>query len=322
MTSDQTKVDNQEDVDLIGLPGETIGRVEESGLYNASLVIGIEEPFVDESFVIAELDVKVGTIIPLLPLDAATSSYRAAVCTDHTKWDGERVGERKDYQYPDTLHDCFEKSETVNAETIEKLTGLIAKQHTLSEATISLNRTDFIDSRALVDEPSRKQKSSRTTSVTKKTKGSEQTQSDPPLTEETESYQTTQKRRDNSFVREVKEAYNERCAVCGNRRISPNGNPEVEAAHIYPKHKGGSDTIENGIALCRLHHWAFDVGWITITEDYIIRVADRPNLDGYSEFQSLEGEEIILPDNNTLQPHEKFLSNHKSLHGFPDFDTE
>jgi len=322
MTSDQTKVDNREDVDLIGLPGETIGRVEKSELYNASLIIGIEEPFVDESFVIAELDVEVGTVIPLLPLNAATSSYRAAVCTDHTKWDGERVGERKDYQYPDVLHDCFEKSETVNAETIEKLTGLIAKQYTLSEATISLNRTDFIAPRALVDEASREQKSSQTTSVTEKTKSSEQTQSDPPLTEETTSYQTTQKRRDNSFVHKVKEAYNKRCAVCGDRRISPNGNPEVEAAHIYPKHKGGSDTIENGIALCRLHHWAFDVGWITITEDYIIRVADRPNLDGYSEFQPLEGEKIILPDNAALRPHEKFLKNHNSLHDFIRFEEE
>lgn len=322
MTSDQTRVDNQEDVDLIGLPGETIGRVEESGLYNASLVIGIEEPFVDESFVIADLDVEVGTIIPLLPLDAATPSYRAAVCTDHTKWDGERVGERKDYQYPDVLHDCFEKSGTVNAETIEKLTGLIAKQYTLSDATLSLNRTDFIAPRALIDESSRDQDPSRKTSATEKTKNSCQAQSDPPLTEKTKSYQTTQKKRDSSFVQEVKEAYNERCAVCGAQRISPNGNPEVEAAHIYPKHKDGSDTVENGIALCRLHHWAFDVGWITITEDYLIRIADRPNLDGYSDFQSLDGEEIIVPDDTTLQPHKKFLKKHNNLHGFSDFEVE
>lgn len=140
---------------------------------------------------------------------------------------------------------------------------------------------------------------------------------EPKLTEEKEEFSETKRRaRDSAFRETVREAYDERCAVCGSSRVSPVGTPEVEAAHIYPKSMNGRDHLRNGIALCKLHHWAFDCGWISLSDDYEILVKDEPRLDGYDDFSPLEGESIHLPESNEKKPHPKFLSEHRHLNGF------
>lgn len=137
-----------------------------------------------------------------------------------------------------------------------------------------------------------------------------------PDTNEVEYTETRRRVRDASFTSEVRDAYDEQCAVCGARRISPDGSPEVEAAHIYPKSEGGPDIVQNGLALCRLHHWAFDAGWISFTDNYDIIVKNTPERDGYEEFTDLHGNKLILPENEELRPHVKFISEHRSLHNF------
>ena len=74
--------------------------------------------------------------------------------------------------------------------------------------------------------------------------------------------------RSRSFRLAVIEAYDYKCAVCGLKIYSPDSLIwEVEAAHIVPKREKGKDDLWNGLALCHLHHWAFDVGlhyWMII----------------------------------------------------------
>jgi putative restriction endonuclease len=53
-------------------------------------------------------------------------------------------------------------------------------------------------------------------------------------------------------------------AICHIRRLNLVGNPEMEAAPILPKKLRGTDHPQNGISLCRLHHWAFDNGLFSI----------------------------------------------------------
>jgi hypothetical protein len=57
----------------------------------------------------------------------------------------------------------------------------------------------------------------------------------------------------------VKTAYRNRCAFCG---LVLGGIPGVisgiDAAHILAWSNYDLDVVRNGIALCRLHHWAFD----------------------------------------------------------------
>ncbi|MFB6201903.1 MAG: HNH endonuclease [Halorhabdus sp.] len=157
-----------------------------------------------------------------------------------------------------------------------------------------------------------------TPNITDGTDDSER-QSEPSLTESTTTYtETRQRERDSTFTEDVRTAYDERCAVCGVRRVTPGQDPnsEVEAAHIYPKREGGVDDVRNGIALCKLHHWAFDNGWFSITDDYEIIVADAPERDGYEEFVNLAGELIRVPDDKGQRPHPKFPREHRGLHGF------
>lgn len=113
--------------------------------------------------------------------------------------------------------------------------------------------------------------------------------------------------REAAFRRTVRDAYDRSCALCGSRRETPSGQPEVEAAHLLPKAQGGPDDIRNGIALCKLHHWAFDSGWFTIGPDYEVSVCAAPGRHGYDEFNRFDGSRITLPVDQRKHPARKYL---------------
>jgi putative restriction endonuclease len=139
----------------------------------------------------------------------------------------------------------------------------------------------------------------------------------PQLTEDETAYTDVERQvRDTAFSELVKAAYDETCAICGRRRETPDGQPEVEAAHIYPKRKGGADDVRNGLALCKLHHWAFDSGWLSLTNGYEMLVRDAPERDGYHEFKQLEGRRIRLPDQERMEPDSMYLERHREIHRF------
>lgn len=141
--------------------------------------------------------------------------------------------------------------------------------------------------------------------------------STPQLTEDSTEFTESRRRaRDHAFAELVKDAYDHSCAICGNSRETPAGNPEAEAAHIYPKRERGPDDVRNGLTLCKLHHWAFDTGWLAISDEHEILVKDAPSRDGYREFKQLEGELIRLPDRDDAEPHPMFLREHRQLNGF------
>lgn len=143
--------------------------------------------------------------------------------------------------------------------------------------------------------------------------------SPPRLTDDEERYTVSRRRaRDSAFTRLVREAYESQCVFCGSERETPKGNPEVEAAHIYPKEGGGSDDVRNGISLCKLHHWAFDTGWLSISDEYEVLVKEKPERNGYNEFKELEGAKIRRPKKDSVKPHPMFLAEHRELNGFND----
>jgi putative restriction endonuclease len=141
--------------------------------------------------------------------------------------------------------------------------------------------------------------------------------SEPTLTAEVAEFTDHQRRvRDSAFAGLVKENYDETCVVCGKSRETPEGDPEVEAAHIYPKSENGVDDVRNGLALCKLHHWAFDNGWLAVSDDYELLVRDVPEREGYYEFKQLEGDQLVFPENPDVLPHQLYLEAHRKLHGF------
>ncbi len=126
------------------------------------------------------------------------------------------------------------------------------------------------------------------------------------------------------FRQAVIEVYDFRCAVCGLKINSPDSLCwEVEAAHIVPHGSFGRDDLFNGIALCRFHHWAFDVGWFALLDNYKIRVSSKlSNLP--PDFGRVGDHELIraltksstgirLPSRRQVYPHINSLRWHREF---------
>jgi putative restriction endonuclease len=111
-----------------------------------------------------------------------------------------------------------------------------------------------------------------------------------------------------AFRVRVLAAYREQCACCRLRHEQL-----LDAAHIIPdSDPEGEPIVSNGIALCKLHHAAFDELFIGISPDHIIRVrqdlleeSDGPML--LHGLQGLDGTRIVLPRAANLQPNGEFL---------------
>jgi hypothetical protein len=124
------------------------------------------------------------------------------------------------------------------------------------------------------------------------------------------------------FRQAVMEAYECRCAVCGLKLNSPDAKYwEVEAAHIVPHSEMGKDDILNGISLCRFHHWAFDVGWFTLLDDYSVKVSSRLTTlpKDYGKIGSFDfmkvladsNSKILLPASKEIFPHHNSIKWHR-----------
>lgn len=139
----------------------------------------------------------------------------------------------------------------------------------------------------------------------------------PELTDDTDYSHYERKKRYAAFSRIIKGIYDNRCAVCGKKRFTNSGYPEVEAAHIYPKSKNGSDDPRNGISLCKLHHWAFDNGLFFIRNDYSIKINSRiEGDDNYEEIWRYKNNNINLPQKEKYKPDILFLTEHRKIHNY------
>jgi putative restriction endonuclease len=101
--------------------------------------------------------------------------------------------------------------------------------------------------------------------------------------------------RDVAFRRKVREAYDYRCAMSGLRLRNGGGRPEVQAAHIRPVERQGSDSVRNGLALSGTLHWMFDRGLVSVAEDYTILVS-RNKVPGEVV------DRLILPEGKLQMP--------------------
>ncbi len=85
--------------------------------------------------------------------------------------------------------------------------------------------------------------------------------------------------RDQGFRRAIVNLYEHRCSLCGIRMMTPAGHTVVEAAHIEPWCVNHNDLPTNGLALCRLCHWSFDEGLMTVGKNYEVKVSKIVRLD-------------------------------------------
>jgi putative restriction endonuclease len=120
--------------------------------------------------------------------------------------------------------------------------------------------------------------------------------------------QTTQRVHQVVFRQRVLQAYREHCAICHLRHQEL-----LDAAHILPDgHPRGEPVVQNGLALCKLRHAAFDANILGIRPDCrvdlrldILQEADGPMLkEGLQRFQD---QRIWTPHAVSLRPRPEFL---------------
>ncbi|WP_028963158.1 HNH endonuclease [Sulfobacillus thermosulfidooxidans] len=125
-----------------------------------------------------------------------------------------------------------------------------------------------------------------------------------------------------SFRNRVLNVLGRQCAACNFSTLrEPSLSSGIEVAHIVPVEYGGQDTIENGIPLCRLHHWAFDNGLITFRVDHErLKTVVHPTRGMYLgqrdwALQQFEASTISLPgDKQYLKILERNLNEHNSIY--------
>lgn len=106
-----------------------------------------------------------------------------------------------------------------------------------------------------------------------------------------------------AFRERVLRAYRESCALCRLRHVAL-----LDAAHITRDlDPEGEPVVSNGLALCKLHHAAFDGFFFAVTPDYTVEV--RPSVlhetDGpmlIVGLQQIHGQRIHLPVRPTQYP--------------------
>ena len=110
----------------------------------------------------------------------------------------------------------------------------------------------------------------------------------------------------------VMHAYDYKCAITGKVIRFKEGNVDLynlEAAHIKPQAHEGTFLPCNGIALSRDMHFAFDKGFFTISDDYVIVVSEK--LKGHWFYDQYNGHKIYVPTEPFYRPQSQFLRHHR-----------
>ncbi len=124
------------------------------------------------------------------------------------------------------------------------------------------------------------------------------------------------KYREYDFRRRVVNAYAATCAFCGIQlRL-------VEAAHIIPLAADAStDETRNGVALCALHHCAYDQNLISFDETYrievsataIMRLSESGLVGGLAAFRKGIKSAIVLPADKRDYPARQYIAKSREI---------
>jgi putative restriction endonuclease len=113
-----------------------------------------------------------------------------------------------------------------------------------------------------------------------------------------------------AFRQRVLIAYRESCAVCRLHHVEL-----LDAAHIRPDvHPAGLPVVSNGLAMCKLHHAAFDRNIVGIRPDLIVEIRDDilEEVDGpmlRHGLQDLQGKKlVVVPSRRDHRPDSEALA--------------
>ncbi len=120
--------------------------------------------------------------------------------------------------------------------------------------------------------------------------------------------------RDPKFREMVIDEYGARCAIC-EQDLTIGGLPfDIEAAHIRPVCDNGPHIIQNGLAMCSLHHRAFDRGVIGLREDkhlYRVMVSDQVEGTSRRALLDINNRAVAPPRRRKSSPDLKYVEYHQ-----------
>jgi putative restriction endonuclease len=129
-----------------------------------------------------------------------------------------------------------------------------------------------------------------------------------PIQREYAERQILQRVHQPKFRAQVILAYRTQCAICRLQHAEL-----LDAAHIMPDHhERGIAAIHNGLALCKIHHTAYDRNLIGISPGYQVQVDKKLllEIDGpmlKHGIQEMDGVTIQIPSRSNQQPDRDLL---------------
>lgn len=110
-----------------------------------------------------------------------------------------------------------------------------------------------------------------------------------------------------SFRVNVLAAYRDRCTMCSLRHVEL-----LDAAHIVSDRDGGPPVVQNGLAMCKIHHAAFDHQIVGIRPDHVVEVREDvlDEIDGpmlRHGLQEMHNTKIVVPRSERSRPNQLFL---------------
>ena len=121
-----------------------------------------------------------------------------------------------------------------------------------------------------------------------------------------------QRKRDSKFRENILKVYKYKCAVCGFDAQLDAKPIALEAAHIKWHMHDGPDIVDNGLALCSLHHKLFDRGAFTLSRRREVFVSE--NICGSMGFEEwlikFHCKQINLPEIISDYPAQEYIDWH------------
>jgi putative restriction endonuclease len=99
--------------------------------------------------------------------------------------------------------------------------------------------------------------------------------------------------------------------MSGLRLRNGGGRPEVNAAHIIPVEKKGSNAVHNGLALSGTLHWMFDRGLVSVADDWSILVSRNKVPGEVVDRLIVPGGRLVLPAERRDWPNPRYLRWHR-----------
>jgi len=111
-----------------------------------------------------------------------------------------------------------------------------------------------------------------------------------------------------AFRLRLLDAYGSRCAITGEHT-----EPVLDAAHIQPHLGPRSNHVQNGLLLTKEFHTLFDLGYVGVTPDLVVRVSPklRERWKNGKRYYPCDGQRlVVVPGEAGLRPSEAALEWH------------